>query len=100
MHQKNLTVFNANLKNSGFRLGNSWIIINKRSSTLDLLYVTPESIIYCEVDGENYSVSEKYAIPYAIINKHIEAFGINIGLIYENSLTLVVNNIHLIQNRP
>ena len=60
---------------------------------VDMLYITPHSMNYCEVDSEDLSVGEKHAISYEIISKHLKAFNINIGGVEDKSLTILITNL-------
>lgn len=52
-----IRIFNSNIKNACFRLGNSFLFLNRRSSLIDMLLIDMNNVIYCEKSIEEQFVS-------------------------------------------
>lgn len=47
VEEQKLQIFGFNIKNACSRLGQNFILINRRAILVDVMLVTPENIFYC-----------------------------------------------------
>jgi hypothetical protein len=94
--QENLQIFSYNLKNACSRLGQSFMLINRRGVLIDLALITPENIFYCEYSTVDESVSGQQEKSYEIIRTYMHRNNLNITLIENAIFTVIITDLQRI----
>jgi hypothetical protein len=94
--RENLQIFGYNLKNACSRLGQCFMMINRRGVLIDILLVTPENIFYCEYSTVDESVGAQQEKSYEIINNYMNRNNLNINLIETATFTVIITELQKI----
>lgn len=93
VEEQKLQIFGFNIKNACSRLGQNFILINRRAILVDVMLVTPENIFYCQINTEDNSVGAQQERSYEIIHNYMHKNNLNISLLENETFTVVVTDL-------